>query len=641
MGIVIHLFAGAVTFILARWNGSASNFVIWPLLAMGWPFWLLAWLHQRQHRLAELEEADWTRLMAERKAGGGQGKLFEVEEGEAFLMRRRLQTLERVWLSVGSILIFLLLAGNAVFLFMGLTRAQLHPIDKNTAALSAMFLFIQAFVLFLIGMYAGGMARESVWRHIRAGASYMMFCAAATALVIVALLVSWAGWHKADIYLGYAVVVAIGLVSLEILLNFVMNIYRPRAPNVEVRFAYDSRLLELITSPGGILRTAASTLDYQFGFKVSETWFYRFLERAIAPILLFEIIAFYLLTTIVIVGPDQRVMIERFGKPREINGILDPGLHFKWPWPFEAAYRYPAQNVISFVIGYRPEEADTEQLWSVGHFENEGKVLVATARESSGVSSFSAASRETPPPVSLLACNLAVHYRVKSDPASLQKYIYSVGAPYLLLQALAEREMTRYMASVDFWKVMCVDRVKAGQDLKERVQKAADSTLNGQGMGVEILFVGLEGIHPPVDEGVGAYFEEVIAAKENKEAQIRQAEAAAFAARERAIHDARNIVGRALAYRYQRTTTSESEAQRFEKQLAAYNAAPGVYEVRTFLDYFEDSMRNIRKYIVAANGWDTAVIRINFEESQRSSLLDVGSYGKPGEQVTPEKTNEK
>lgn len=635
--IVIHIVAAVTTTLLWRWNRSISCSLLAPLVFWGALFWLLSLLHQRQQRMAEMEEADWQRLMAERKSGGGQGKLFEVEEGEAFLMRNRLRTLERIWLPIGSLLIVLILGGVSAVNILLLHLVPLPEIKQDVAVLSAVFLVVQAFILFLMGMYAGGMAKEPVWRHIRAGASYMMFSSAATALVILALILGWLGFHRVDLILAYVLAGALGLVAFEVLSNFVMNIYRPRLPNVEVRYAYDSRLLELITSPGGILRTAASTLDYQFGFKVSDTWFYRFLERAIAPILLFQIVAFYLLTTIVIVGPQERVVIERFGKPSDGGRMVGPGLHLKWPWPFEAVNRCEAEQIKWVVVGYQ-EGSDQPRLWTVSHFAGESNFLVATAKESAAAVTLGEVSREAPPPVNLLACNLAVQYRVrffpedkkKSDEA-LYSYLYRVNNPDKLLETLAWRETIRYMASVDFFKVMCTDRAQAGQELKERIQHAADSAVDGQGLGVEILFAGLEGVHPPVAEDVGKAFEEVIAAQESKHTTILSAEAGAIQDVTNALHGAKSMVAQALAYRYERGVISQAEAQQFAKQLAAYNAAPGVYEVRAFLDELErdDWLNKVRKYVVAATGWDTSVIRLNLEEAQRSSLLDLESYGKP------------
>ncbi len=119
-----------------------------------------------------------------------------------------------------------------------------------------------------------------------------------------------------------------------------LDIYRPRLKDQYSRAAFDSRLLGVINEPGGIFRTAATAIDYQFGFKVSQTWFYKLLEKAIVPLILFAGAAVYLLSCIVVVAPNEEAIIEHFGNPRDQAGkvrLIGPGLTFKRPWPVDIA----------------------------------------------------------------------------------------------------------------------------------------------------------------------------------------------------------------------------------------------------------------------------------------------------------------
>src|SRR5512140_2202336 len=128
-----------------------------------------------------------------------------------------------------------------------------------------------------------------------------------------------------------------------------MDIYRPRLKGQYIRSAFESRLLGLISETGGILYTAANAIDYQFGFKVSQTWFFQLLEKAIAPLILFSIVTLYLLTCITIVQPDEKGIIERFGKPI-IENQIGPGLHLKLPWPIDIAYNYPVNRILQINV---------------------------------------------------------------------------------------------------------------------------------------------------------------------------------------------------------------------------------------------------------------------------------------------------
>ena len=70
------------------------------------------------------------------------------------------------------------------------------------------------------------------------------------------------------------------------LLTLLLEVYRPRVKGRETRLLYHSRVMSLISQPESLFTTAAHALDYQFGFKVSDTWFFQFLQRAFAWIVL-------------------------------------------------------------------------------------------------------------------------------------------------------------------------------------------------------------------------------------------------------------------------------------------------------------------------------------------------------------------
>ncbi len=107
----------------------------------------------------------------------------------------------------------------------------------------------------------------------------------------------------------------LGLVAVENLLTLVFEIYRPRVKGQAEHPLYESRLIGLLSQPGGLITTAAQALDYQFGFKVSETWFYRYLERALAWLILGQIVVLLLSTSFAFVEIGEHGLLERFGRP--------------------------------------------------------------------------------------------------------------------------------------------------------------------------------------------------------------------------------------------------------------------------------------------------------------------------------------
>ena len=158
--------------------------------------------------------------------------------------------------------------------------------------------------------------------------------------------------------INYVIPILLVVLGVETALNIVFDIYRPRLKGQYSRAAFDSRLLGIINEPGGIFRSVAAAMDYQFGFQVSQTWFYKLLEKAIVPLILFSAVTLYLASCLVVVGPNEEGIVERFGKPTTGDGQvrhIGPGLHLKLPWPMDIAYMHPTQQVMELHIGYEPK----------------------------------------------------------------------------------------------------------------------------------------------------------------------------------------------------------------------------------------------------------------------------------------------
>ena len=58
---------------------------------------------------------------------------------------------------------------------------------------------------------------------------------------------------------------------------------------------------------------------------------------------------------------------------------------------------------------------------------------------------------------------------------------------------IANREVVRYLVSVDLDEIMSQGRSEAANILRERIQAEADK----RALGANIIFVGLQDIHPP------------------------------------------------------------------------------------------------------------------------------------------------
>jgi len=340
----------------------------------------------------------------------------------------------------------------------------------------------------------------------------------------------------------------------------VLEIYRPRLKGGAPRLLYDSRLIGLLGQPEGIFATAAHALDYQFGFKVSETWFYRFLQKAFAWLVLFQLGALALSTCFVFIAPGEEGVVERWGQPVAGRAVLGPGLHLKWPYPIDRVYRARTDQIQQFVVGSHEEsERPRTIVWTTPHEEEPFNLLVASRQRVSSRGTNNPAG-EPGAPVDLLTVGIPVQYQI----SDIRAWTYHYTEADELLEQIATREVIRYFVNVDLFDLMSVSREKAAQDLLRQIQTKID-TLEPK-LGAKILFVGLQDVHPPLGKGrteVARKFEEVVGATQEVEAMLRKAEGDAASLLPKARAEAERIVREADAYKIRRIASARAEAAVF------------------------------------------------------------------------------
>ncbi|MDO8301685.1 MAG: SPFH domain-containing protein [Sedimentisphaerales bacterium] len=657
-GLVVSLVFFLITLLLGNWSGS---FVVWAVawqILGGVVIWLVLTIQFHQRSLAEQEKLDMAQLAKGRdattifKTQDEQSGLFAVAQG-------RLALFEKWFLPIFAAIIGLYEVGIGAFLF----KVYMPDADilVNQPLINAGFMAGIAFVCFLISRYAIGMSVENEWRPLRAGGSYLLAAAIVCFLSAVALTFAQFKYLVILKVLAWVVPILLGLLGIETIFNLVMDIYRPRLKGQYSRAAFESRLLGLIGEPGGILHTAASAVDYQFGFKVSQTWFFKLLERAIVPLVLFSIVTLYLLSCIVIVEPDEQGIVERFGRPM-IEQRLEPGIHAKWPWPIDIAYKYPVNRILQVNVGFVPDEEDSRKplLWNTAHFKQEYDLLTAT-RSASGYG-------EGAVPVSIIRAAIPVQYRVKNLAAFLYKHTDSEK----MLEAICYREVVQFVASATIEtetdemagggsvSILGAGRAQAAQDLMLRIQRRADD----DGLGVEIVFLGLQGFHPPPT--VADDYENVIGSVQKKQAQILVAmaqrngsltmlagsvekadslydlarqyqsiketgDAAAIdkagkdldAAFGKAQGDIFATLRKAKSDAFEKSTVARADSERFVGQLKAYRASKLIYKNEQKLSMLEEALEPIRKFVVAVDPTDAEVVIIDLQEKLTPSLYDI------------------
>ncbi len=239
-----------------------------------------------------------------------------------------------------------------------------------------------------------------------------------------------------------------------------------------------------------------------------------------------------------------------------------------------------------------------------------------------------------------------------------------------MLESICYRELTRFAdsATIEVDDTAAMERSllgagksKARSTLTERIQKAADA----EGLGLEIVFLGLQGIHPPTE--VAADYQNVIGAVQNKQAIILRAQTqrnATLSATAGSVQEANRLYDLALRYRqteetgsaeqidkagreldsafaqakgaifntlreaqsyaFEKAILAQATGERFAGQLEAYRAAPEIYLHEQRLAVLEQALANIRKYVVVADQNDMQVIIIDLQEKLAPSIYEMG-----------------
>lgn len=651
LGLAIQIAISLVLFFYGYYSGDRAAFSASFLSLVGVLVWLVLLLLFDQHRRERLEAME-----AEALAEEANSSVFEEGAADLRLASRRLQTWYRFVIPVVSILI------GAALIALGYWRYRVSEefatagalLEARHAGWAMAFGLIIAFVGFVFARFVSGMAKQAVWANLRGGSAYAVAAALVGLLLAVAQFVDVAGSDALRRLLVVGIPILMMGMGVEVLLNFLLDLYRPRKKGAYPRPAFDSRVLSLISAPDRIARSIGEALDYQLGFGVQQTWFYRLVLRSWPLAVVFGVFVVWLLSCWTVVGPDQRGMVLRFGAV--VREDIGPGIHFKAPWPIDRVVipeltertesgqirviGRTATGIRTLQLGTPPaEESDEPILWTNEHTKEEiYNIVQPSVTEGSG-------SRGASQDVALVAIEVPVKYAI-ADPLLFDQ-LGPPGVRESILRVEGMRAVTVYLSAVSIDQILGADRSDLAEAMRQRVQAAFDGLNPGpdgvaRGAGVEVLSITAARMHPPSD--VAPKFEEVVIAEQNRQSKIETAlgaEVELLAGVAGSVESAREIVeaidilddmrtagadeqqqaeqeaivvdliadargeaaivlAGAQAQRWNKHMGAWSEAIRYEGMVESYRASPMVYRARMYFDTLQQSIAGSRLFIVGS-----------------------------------------
>jgi regulator of protease activity HflC (stomatin/prohibitin superfamily) len=665
------------------------------IVASIWAFTgLVVWLglillfhQQRLERLESLEMDAGARL-------DDGGRLFTADE--ARVARKRLGLMHAALMPALSVLYALLLVGFAAGINWWMGKEGDPNADYGNFTTSSALgwqlavAFGASLLSFIFSRFLAGMAVQKAWGNLRGGAGVMV----GNALVTLALGVGSVFEILRDESAGqdafsqglmkgivWGVAAFMVVVAAETLLNFVLNLYRPRRAGETPRPAFDSRILSLFAAPDSIVRSINEAVNYQFGFDITSSWGYQLLLRNFVRLLAIGVVVVVGLTALVIVEPQEQGMRLRFGAP--VGEVYQGAPMLKLPWPIDTAIVEDVNRVRELPLGVIK---DTRALGVIVWGEDVPEVdlnvnlfLVGAGARSASLTGqgdgAGTAGAQATDQFAVVEADIVLQYRVRNQ--ALDRYLAftndvrsrrsQLGMRERALKAIALREVTRELSRRSLDEVLSPPVDKPLVDvLAQAIQGAYDAA----DCGVEVVGVSIPRLRPPGKEG--GKFEELSIARQNGRRELEDAQstistnmslivgdvaradevfkgigeltrleqaaktdpaarAAADALRarlEQLVLDSRaqaaSVISSARAMRWNALMDAQSIAQDVLGQAPAWQVDPELYRTRRTMEALGEALAGVRvKYVLLP---DAQSVRLDIEMQEPTTGLNLADY---------------
>jgi len=545
-GFLLQLVAATVLLIFGYGGEEATARFASFYLYTGLIVWLGLIIVFNQHKLERLEALEEGELTA---TTSGES-IFDRSGDEIRVAARRLRMMYKWVMPLASLLFVCVLFLLSWIMFDALAGMAGSDgwlqllMTENKGWLIAVTLGFSV-VCFIISRYLAGMAEQKVWQNLRAGAAVMVGNAVVLLAIAAGTIVRYFEIDDVMFFVAWAIPVFMVIVGAEVVLNLLLNLYRPRISGEFPRAAFDSRSLSLLATPDSLVRSLNDAVNYQFGFDITSSWGYQLVLRSSAWLCILGICVLLALSTLSVVGGREQGLRLRSGAlvGTEGNVVHDPGFFWKLPWPIEQTRVYDVSSLRSLPLTPMDKGRREGFLWEDEIRLDPGEVIepFIVGRSRLTVSADALDTQDSDPEedsagdfsgnYALVDMLIQLEYRIRSESGGepgLLRYLHFGTDSIQRRQKFTDREralrdlslsvITREMSTRSLDEVLSDDRADISSQMRVEVQRAFDK----QQVGVEIVAINIPMIRPSGD--AASRFQDLPLAMQQRDRSVANAE---------------------------------------------------------------------------------------------------------------------
>jgi len=271
-------------------------------------------------------------------------------------------------------------------------------------------------------------------------------------------------------------------------------------------------------------------------------------------------VAFWLLTGIYMVGPDEVGVIRTFGA---YTHQTQPGLNWHYPYPIQTVKTPKVTEVKRIEIGFRTTRN--------GQYRTvEKESLMLTGDEN------------------IVDAELIVQYRIKEP----ENYLFKIVEPELTVREASEASLRTIVGMNNIDETLTTGKFRIQEEAKKQIQAILDKYESG----IQVVAAQLQDVSPP--KQVIAAFKDVASAKEDKNRLINQAEGYRNDVIPKARGEAEAMIRAAEGFKESRIKRAEGDVAKFNTVLKEYRKAKDITRERLYLETMEKVLPGVEKVIV-------------------------------------------